>query len=88
MEKQNLFKWKHYQHDIILLTGRCYLRYNLSFGDVVKMMEERSLSVAHTASMRWVHQYDPELDKRIRHHLKQVNDSWGIDETYIEVKRQ
>ncbi|MFD0769355.1 IS6 family transposase, partial [Bacillus sp. CGMCC 1.60114] len=26
MEKQNLFKWKHYQPDIILLTVRWYLR--------------------------------------------------------------
>ncbi|PGL28682.1 IS6 family transposase, partial [Bacillus cereus] len=31
MEKKNVFKWKHYQPDIILLTVRCYLRYNLSF---------------------------------------------------------
>ncbi|MED4437558.1 IS6 family transposase, partial [Bacillus atrophaeus] len=29
MEKQNLFKWKHYQPDIILLTVRWYLRYSL-----------------------------------------------------------
>lgn len=38
--------------------------------------------------MRWVHQYGPELDKRIRHYLKQTNDSWKVDETYIKVKRQ
>ncbi|MGE8082062.1 IS6 family transposase, partial [Peribacillus loiseleuriae] len=25
MEKENLFKWKHYQPDIILLTVRWYL---------------------------------------------------------------
>ncbi len=43
MEKQNLFKWKHYQPDIILLTVRWYLRYNLSFRDLVEMMEERGL---------------------------------------------
>ncbi|SCB69152.1 Uncharacterized protein BWGO95_03304 [Bacillus mycoides] len=24
MEKENLFKWKHYQQDIILLTVRWY----------------------------------------------------------------
>ncbi|OSY02518.1 hypothetical protein S2E19_03898 [Bacillus mycoides] len=29
-------------------------------------MEERGLSLAHTTIMRWVHQYGPELDKRIR----------------------
>ncbi|MFK4308378.1 transposase-like protein [Bacillus sp. RC242] len=29
--------------------------------------------------MRWVHQYGPELDERIRQHLKPANDSWRID---------
>ena len=28
----------------------------------------------------------PELDKRIRPHLNPTNDSWRVDETYIEVK--
>ena len=88
MEKQNLFKWKHYQPDIILLTVRWYLRYNLSFRDLVEIMEERGLSLAHTTIMRWVHQYSPELDQRIRRHLKQTNDSWRVDETYIKVKGQ
>ena len=88
MENQNLFKWKHYQPEIILLTVRWYLRYNLSFRDLVEMMEERGLSIAHTTIMRWVHQYGPELDKKIRRHLKQNNDSWRVDETYIKVKGQ
>ncbi|MGG0726900.1 IS6 family transposase [Bacillus paramycoides] len=88
MEKQNLFKWKHYQPDIILLTVRWYLRYNLSFRDLVEMMEERGLSLAHTTIMRWVHQYGPELDKRVRRHLKSTNDSWRVDETYVKVKGQ
>ncbi|MED0988297.1 IS6 family transposase [Bacillus nitratireducens] len=88
MEKKNWFKWKHYQPDIILLMVRWYLRYNLSFRDLVEMMEERGLSIAHTTIMRWVHQYGPELDKRIRGHLKQINDSWRVDETYIKVKGQ
>ncbi|KFN11347.1 IS6 family transposase [Bacillus pseudomycoides] len=88
MKKENLFKWKHYQPDIILLTVRWYLRYNLSFRDLVEMMEERGLSISHTTIMRWVHQYGPELDKRIRRHLKQTNDSWRIDEIYIKVKGQ
>ena len=88
MEKQNLFKWKHYQPDIILLTVRWYLRYNLSFRNLVEMMEERGLSMAHTTIMRWVHQYGPELDERVRRHLKPTNDSWRVDETYIKVKGQ
>ncbi|CAI8821672.1 IS6 family transposase [Bacillus pseudomycoides] len=71
-----------------MLTVRWYLRYNLSFRDVVEMMEERGLSLAHTTIMRWVHQYGPEFERRIRRHLKQTNDSWRVDETYIKVRGQ
>jgi len=88
MEKQNLFKWKHYPPDIILLTVKWYLWYNLSFRNLVEMMEERGLSLAHTTIMRWVHQYGPELDKRVRRHLKLTNDYWRVDETYVKVKGQ
>ena len=51
-------------------------------------MEERGLSMAYTTIMRWVHQDGPELDKRVRRHLKPTNDSWRVDETYIKVKDQ
>ncbi|PEA06960.1 IS6 family transposase [Bacillus cereus] len=88
MSKPSAFKWKHYQPDIILLTVRWYLRYNLSFRDLVEMMEERGLSITHTTIMRWVHQYGPELDERVRRHLKITNDSWRVDETYVKVKGQ
>jgi len=81
-----MFKWKHYQPDIILLTIRWYLRYNLSFRDLVEMMEERGLSLSHTTIMGWVHQYGPELNERIRKYLKPTNDSWRVDETYLKIK--
>ena len=49
-------------------------------------MLERGLTVDHTTVYRWVQAYAPELDKRCRAHLKPTNDSWRVDETYIEVK--
>jgi transposase-like protein len=52
------------------------------------MMEEWGLSIAHTMIMRWVHQYGPELDDRVRRHLKPTNDSWKVDEIYTEAKVQ
>ncbi|MGE7940354.1 IS6 family transposase [Bacillus paramycoides] len=88
MKKPVEFKWKHYQPDIILLTVRWYLRYSLSFRDLVEMMEERGLSIAPTTIMRWVHQYGSELDERVRRHLQSTNDSWRVDETYVKVKGQ
>ncbi|CAM4163534.1 IS6 family transposase [Bacillus paranthracis] len=80
MEKENIFKWKHYRPNIILLTVHWYLPYNLCFRE---MMEERGLYLTHTTIMRWVHQYGSEFDKQIRRHLKQTNNSWRVDEIYI-----
>jgi len=35
---------------------------------------------------RWVQRYAPELERRLRRHLKPTNDSWRVDETYVRVK--
>jgi IS6 family transposase len=83
-----LFKWKHFEAEIILLTVRWYLQYRLSYRDLVEIMSERGISISHTTIMRWVHEYSPEIVKRVRPHLKPVNDSWRCDETYIKVKGQ
>ncbi len=79
---------RHFQADIILICTRWYLRYSLSYRDIEEMMTERGLSVDHTTIYRWVQRYAPELDKRSRSHLKQTNDSWRVDETYVKVKGQ
>ena len=85
---ENPFKWRHYQSEVILLTVRWYLRYALSYRDIEEMMTERGLSVDHTTIYRWVQECAPELDKRSRPYLKQTNDSWRVDETYVMVKGQ
>jgi len=40
----------------------------------------------HTTVWRWVQRYGPELDHRLRRHLKPTNKSWRVDETYVKVK--
>lgn len=50
------------------------------------MMQQRGLSACHTTIMRWVHQYAKEFKKRLKKFLKTSNDSYRIDEIYIEVK--
>jgi transposase-like protein len=87
MTKSHPFKWRHFQADIILLCVRWYLRYSLSYRDLEEMMLERGLYVDHTTIYRWVQEYAPELDKRCRPHLKECNDSWKVDETYIKVRK-
>jgi transposase, IS6 family len=83
---KNLFKWKHFESEIILLCVRWYLKYPLSYRMVEEIMAERGLEVKHTTIMRWVHQYSPIIDERVRKHLKSTNDSWRMDETYIKIK--
>jgi IS6 family transposase len=85
---ENPFKGRHFQADIILICTRWYLRYALSYRDIEEMMTKRGLSVDHTTIYRWVQEYAPELDKRSRPYLKQTNDSWRVDETYVKVKGQ
>ena len=49
-------------------------------------MIERGIQVDHSTIMRQVHQYSPEVEKKIRRHLRLTNYSWRVDETYIKVK--
>jgi len=86
MNPKHPFKWRHFQGEIILLCVRWYLRYPLSYRNLEEMMLERGLTVDHTTVYRWVQAYASELDKRCRAHLRPTNDSWRVDETYIEVK--
>ncbi len=48
-------------------------------------MHERGLSVDHTTVFRWVQRYAPEINRRIRPHLKMSGTSYRVDETYIKV---
>ena len=54
--------------------------------DVEELLEERGRDVDHTTVWRWVQRYGPELEQRMRRHLKSTNKSWRVDETYVRVK--
>ena len=88
MSQPKLFKYRHFEPEIILLCLRWYLRYSLSYRDLEEMMAERGLSVDHTTIYRWVQHYAPILEKRCRAKLKPTNNSWRVDETYVKVKGQ
>jgi transposase-like protein len=42
-----LFAGRHFDREVILLCVRWYLRYKVSFRDLVEMMGERGLQLAH-----------------------------------------
>src|SRR6202050_4580356 len=61
-------------------------QYSLSLRNVEELLEERGLEADHTTVWRWVQRYGPELEQRLRPHLKPTNKSWRVDETYLKVK--
>ena len=85
-DKEKPFKWKHFEGEIILWLVRWYSRYALSYNDLVEIAAERGLSVWRSTICRWVQQYSPELERRVKSVLKKTCDSWKLDETYLKVK--
>jgi transposase, IS6 family len=78
MAEQQLFKWRHFETNSILVCVRWYLRSALSYRDLVERMRERGLQVDHTTLSRWVQRYAPELEKRCRPHRKRTTGSWRV----------
>jgi transposase-like protein len=58
----NLFKGRHFDREVIVLCVRWYLSYKLSSRDLVEMMREHGIALAHTTILRWVQRYVPVLE--------------------------
>src|ERR1700682_3045245 len=71
-----IFKWRQTEPVLILSAVRWYLRYSLSLRDVEELLKERGLEADHTTVWRWLQRYGPELEQRLRRHLKPTNKSW------------
>ena len=82
-----LFDGRHFDREIIVLCVRWYLRYKLSLRDLVEMMAERGLSLAHTTIMRWVKRFTPEFVKRWNRFDIPTGRSWRVDETYLKIRQ-
>src|SRR3954453_8607671 len=52
------------------------------------MLADRGVEVDHTTMYRWVQRFAPELEKRMRRHLRPCRGPWYVDETYIRVSGQ
>jgi transposase, IS6 family len=65
---------------------RWYLQFPISYRDLERMLADRGVSVDHTTLFRWIQVYAPELDRRLRPHLRPTTGSRRVDETSIRVK--
>src|SRR5208337_3398667 len=75
---------RHFDQEIIVLCVRWYLTFKLSSRDLVQMMAERGIGLAHTTILRWVQRFVPDFEKRWNQYARAVGDSWRVDETYIK----
>jgi len=83
---EELFAGRHFDAEIVVLCVRWYLSFKLSYRDLVSMMSERGIKLAHTTILRWVQHYMPEFEKRWKRYARSVGDSWRMDETYVKVR--
>jgi IS6 family transposase len=83
---KNPFNGRQFTAEIILWAVRWYLQFPISYRDLERMLSDRGVQVDHTTLFRWIQAYAPELERRIRPHLRMTNGSWRVDETYIRVK--
>src|SRR5271166_3765880 len=73
---QDLFKGRHFDQEIIVLCVRWYLGFKPSSPDLVQMMAERGITLAHTTILRWVQRYVLEFEKRWNRYALPVGNSW------------
>ena len=79
-------KWRQFEPEVILLAVGWYLRFALSYRDVEELLAERACTPITSRCGDLVQRYAPEMEWRLRRHLKPTNDSWRVNETYIRVK--
>jgi transposase-like protein len=68
---------RHFEPTVNPLCVRWCCRYRLSYRDLDEMICERWLRVDHVTIFRWVQRYAPEINKRMRPHLRMSGTSYG-----------
>ena len=81
-----IYRGRVFDAEVIALCVRWYVTYRLSYRDLVAIMAERGVQVAHTTIVRWVLRYVPEYEKRWNRFARPVGTSWRVDETHISVR--
>ena len=75
--------WRPTEPELILCAVRWSLRDSLSFRDGDERRRARGLEADPTTIWRWVQHDGPELEERLRRHLKPTKRSWRVDETDV-----
>ena len=80
------FSHHGFPNDVIALAVRWYVRYRLSYADVVEWFPERGPVVNRSTVYRWVQRFLPLFGEAARAHRRQVGGKWRVDETYVRLQ--
>jgi transposase-like protein len=83
--QDDLGKGRHFGQEIIVFCVRWYVTYKLSYRDLVEMMAERGVELAHAIILRGVQRYVPEFEKWWGRYARPVGGSSRMDETHVRV---
>src|SRR3712207_907726 len=79
------FRGFRFPAEVILWAVRWYLQFPISYRDLEAMLADRGVQVDHVSLYRWVQRFAPELEQRMRRHLRPCRGPWHVDETYVRV---
>lgn len=81
------FRGFRFPPEAILWAVRWHLRFSISLRDLEQMLAERGVRVDHVSPHHWVQRFAPEIERRVRPHLRPAGRTWHVDETYVRVGR-
>ena len=90
MGRARVFRGFRFPAEVIPLAVRWYLQFPISYRDLERMLADRGVEVDHLSLYRWVQRFTPELEKRVRRHLRAGRGpqpccmdrrigAWGVD---------
>ncbi len=71
---------------MLLWAVRWYLMFPVTYRDLELMLADRGVEITHTTIFRSVQTYAPDIEKRIRSHLRSSYGSWRVDKTCVRMK--
>lgn len=81
------FNGYRFPDEVIALAVRWYLRYRLSYVDVVEWLAERGIHVDPSTIYDWVRAFTPRFIAA-RAYRSSVSQRWRVDETYIKIAKR
>ena len=85
MTTARAFRGFRFPAEVILWAVRWYLAFPVSHRDLEATLADRGVLVDHVTLYRRVQRFAPELEKRVRRHLRPCRGPWHVDETFVRV---